>query len=286
MDPAENATVQPDQPAVDAHASNGNSEGAGVQGQGSNENEGHGLYDQILGVIPEALRGQVEPHLKEWDGNVTRKFQEAAEFRKQWEPYGETGLSDFTPEQVSELVQFAQLAQDPEKFGEFLLNEARARDLLPDDAPELGDDELEDDGGELTPESIKEIFSGLLDERLSPIEKRFSGMDEEARIDEAGKEIRSTLDSLKESSGDFDEERVMRFALSYSKDGVIGPEAIKAGHKDLQSIIADAEKGLFKQKSEQPETPEQGGKAPTGTEPITNFKEASKAALEMARHST
>jgi hypothetical protein len=52
-----------------------------AEGQGG----GLGLYD--LTTVPEHLRPVVEPLLKKVEANVTQRFQEHADFRKQWEPF-------------------------------------------------------------------------------------------------------------------------------------------------------------------------------------------------------
>jgi hypothetical protein len=49
---------------------------------------------EYLDRLPEEMRGDVEPIFKEWDANVTKRFQEAAEFRKTMEPLSDLGLTD------------------------------------------------------------------------------------------------------------------------------------------------------------------------------------------------
>src|SRR4051812_42386476 len=93
-------------------------EGADGQGQAGAPDNPNGLYPDLSGV-PESVRAQVESLLKEYDGNVTRKFQEAAEYRKQWEPYGELGITDVDPTELSDLMAFREIASDPEAFKEW-----------------------------------------------------------------------------------------------------------------------------------------------------------------------
>lgn len=280
--------AQPSQPEA---SPTGGAEGAQSQGT-----SGPDLYQEVLNAIPEQLRGDVEPHLKKWSSGVNERFMEAAEFRKTWEPYQELGLTDFQPEQVSELLKFAQFAQDEERFNDWLLREAEARELLePDELPGGGPEGEPGDAGGLTLDGIKEVFSSMLDERLGPIQERFSSMDEQERISEAGKAIDTKLSELKTQHGKgmSDEEwgavqqRVLKLALSHvdEKTGLLSPESIDRAFADYQEIVSGAEQGLFRQKAEQPSTPERGGRPATAAEPITSFAEASKAALEMARQS-
>lgn len=274
------AVAQPDQPAPSPDQG-----AAGVESQGASAPEG--LYGEVLQAIPEHLRDAVEPHLKQWSGTVNQKFREAADYRKQWEPYEELGLTDVPPEQLQELLGLHQLAQDPDKFGEWLLKEAEARELLDpdgDDEFDFGDEDGLDGPQGFDQEGLKSMFSELLDERLKPIEERFSKSDEEERIAEANKQVDATLKELADEHGEFNQEAVMKLSLAHAKEGIIGPEAIKAGFADFQSIAGTAEAGMFKQKSEQPETPERGGRPATAQQPITDFKEATKQALAQVRH--
>ena len=277
--PAAQQAAQPDQPA----ATNGN----GSPGQGTSA-ETNPLYEQVLSAIPEALRGQVEPHLKEWDSSVTKKFQEQAEFRKRYEPYEELGIADVEPEQLKELLTLRELAQDEDSFNEWLLSEAEARGLVdPEGDGDLGgDDELGDGFDPADPDSLKSMLGELLDERLKPIEERFSSMDEQERIQEADRVIDTTLKELAAEHGEFDQEKVLRLSLAHAKDGTLGADAIKKGFADLQEIVSSAESGLFRQKEQQPATPERGGRPATATATPTSFSEASKQARELARQSS
>lgn len=66
--------------------------------QGSQE---HSLYDDFLKDVPEGARALIEPYAKQWDAQVTRKFQELNEKSK---PYEELGVP------LDELQQAAEIA--------------------------------------------------------------------------------------------------------------------------------------------------------------------------------
>ena len=66
--------------------------------------------------IPEIAQKYVHDAFKYSEGQTTKQFQEAAEFRKKWEPYGEIGLDQW--EDLGELqsaLSIGQALADPEK---------------------------------------------------------------------------------------------------------------------------------------------------------------------------
>lgn len=112
----------------------------GVQPEGQGAASGS-PYGEYLSRIPEEQRGVVEPVFKDWDANVTRRFQEASEFRRQWEPYGDLGLTEYDPGYLQQLLQLGQLFNDQDSYKEWLQLQAQEAGLL--EAPE-GDPGLEE----------------------------------------------------------------------------------------------------------------------------------------------
>src|SRR3954465_2872880 len=91
---------------------------AGGEGQGQGASTDNlGLHPDLSNV-PEGIRSQVEALLKEYDGNVTWKFQEAAEYTKQCEPYQNLGINELEPDELSDLMAFREIASDPDSFRE------------------------------------------------------------------------------------------------------------------------------------------------------------------------
>src|SRR5215216_3395957 len=91
--------------------------------EGTEQQPGLGLYD--LSGAPEELRPFLEQELKKYDGNVTKKFQEHADFRKRFEPYQDLDFGDVPADELGELLQLRQVFQDPQQTQEWLsaLNE-------------------------------------------------------------------------------------------------------------------------------------------------------------------
>jgi hypothetical protein len=116
-------------PLVAGGESNGAPAAAGDGGAGGAGDGGDGASGPIpwdLSSVSEELRPHVEAALKGVEGGVTKRFQEHADFRKQWEPYaGVEGLSEISPEDMARLVAFHQTASDEQQFEQWLRNSRR-----------------------------------------------------------------------------------------------------------------------------------------------------------------
>ena len=213
---------------------------AGVDGQGQvgASDNANGLYPDLSGV-PDGVRSQVEALLKEYDGNVTRKFQEAAEFRKQWEPYSERGLNDVDPSELSDLLAFREIASDPESFAEWYQAIGEQMGLGG------GGDELDvDDDDGMSPERFEEMLGRALDQRLGPIEQTFEAQQQQQALSQAESYINSQLDELQEQHGEFDRDAVCQLALAYE-----GQEAVQQGFCGLSAADRSSRKGLHRQEA-------------------------------------
>jgi hypothetical protein len=287
MDPSEStATVQPE----------GGEGGAGPEANGSNE-----LFD--LNSVPEELRQYVDPIVKQIQGNVTQRFQEHADFRKQWEPFTEVdGLQDVPAERLQELLQFNQIASDPEQFDGWMvqylqaLGEAepdRLEGLFDkfDEAGLFGDEEgdpsgdPESDGGDM-----RSVLRELLEEELGPIKERLSSQDEEAGIEQAQQQIRAEIDQVKarhkESFGEelSDDQLKDMTKLAHAYDGA--DDAIEKAYQDYLRITGQAQGDLVDEKLGQPQPAIAGGSAdasPERTSFVGNGTPPKTAALARLR---
>jgi hypothetical protein len=236
------------------------------EGQGADDN---GLYD--LSAVPEDIRPYVVDELKKIEANATRKFQEHADFRKQWEPYQELGVDKVSPEEMEQLLDFLQIARDEQAFANWWEQVGEEFGLFDDEEPE-------EDGefGEASDENIEQVVKNLLDERLGPVEARLSEDEQEQRVQAAWDEIQSQLAALREEHGDFDEDAVCQLAMAYGGD----EDAIQRGFEDFQRIAGHAERQFVEGNGDQPETPERGGAPSANSEPITDFAQATSIAKQ------
>jgi hypothetical protein len=281
-------------PPAGGEAAAGSEGGAGDAQGGSLD----GLYD--LGSVPEELRPYVENVAKQIQGNVTRSFQDHADFRKTWEPFQNVeGLTDVPPEELSELVQFRQIASDPETFAGWL---GEVASTLADANPELfeqafgellgGDEEDGDDlegGGGIDEESLRQMFSEMLDERLGPIEQSVNHQSQEQRVQQAREQIAGQVQEIQKKHQDtFGEEldkdaieHVQRLALTLDDPDT----AIEQAYQQHLRITGQAQGELIDEKLGQPQPGVNGaGRADTSPEAYgADDPDLKKAALQRLR---
>lgn len=264
MDPNESAgAVQPD------------------EGQGASAGS-EGLYPD-LSTLDSATREMVTPHLKTMEGNITRKLQEAAEYRKQWEPYTDLGLNDMDPGELQELLSFGEIARDPDQFRQWY--EAVGQEM--GFANGNGNGAEQDATPEFSPDAVTKMIGDALDQRLGPIQSAYEAQEQQRQEQEIVGAVTGKLDELQSQHGEFDRDAVNQLAVVYAQQGAGGPDgakdAIERGFADYQRLIGNVEKGVFKRKLNTPETPEQGGRPATQAQPITSFGDAHAAAKALFR---
>jgi hypothetical protein len=236
------------------------------QGQQPGES---GLYPD-LSAVPEDTRGIVTDLLKQMEGNVTRKFQEAAEFRKQWEPFQELGVHEVDPDDLRELLAFRDIANDPDQFKSWY--EAVGKEMG------LGSPAEVPPAEQPTLNGLEETLGKLLDQRLGPIENAYKAQEEQSRLQAAETFVQTKLGELETEHGEFDKDAVCQLALAYD-----GQDAIDRGFADYQRLVGQVEKSVFEKKLNQPDAPNSGGRPATQVAPITDFAEAKKAAMAMVQ---
>lgn len=263
-----------------APAPAGGDEGDAGESQGDGEpTPVEGLYD--LDSAPEEYRPYLSAELKKIEGNVTRKLQEAADHRSRWEPFEQLGIGDVPPEELGELLELRQIASDPESFRQWWQAIGEQYGFNGDGQPAAdGEPDGEGDGEAANLEDmVRNVVSGLLEERLGPIESQFAEQQGEAAVQQELESITSELDALKEEHGEFDRDAVCQLALAYADD----PDAIAKGFADYQRITGSAERGLLESKEDGPAGALEGGRAATAPDPIKTFSAASVAARERFR---
>lgn len=232
----------------------------GVEASGSG-------YAQYLDSVAPEIREQVEPLFKEFDGSVTKKFQEAAEYKKGWADYEEAGIKDVPAETLKELLAFAQMAQDEGQFNDWLKSQATERGLMGEAEDDLGLDDVD----EMSPEKIQELIAEKVSEALKPIEERTQQQEQERLEQEASQEITSQLEAIRKDNPNLPEgaeNAIVRLAYSYADED---KDPIAKGFAEYQELIGQGEKSLFTDKANQPQSPEGPGAASTAPEAVTSF---------------
>lgn len=238
------------------------------------------LYD--LSSVPEEYRGYVSDVVKEIQGNVTKRFQESSEYKKQWEPYESVGITDLEPQQVEQLVQFAQLANDPELFKEWW--EEVGDELGFTDSLEEFDDDDDEDFDEDDDEDfdIEELIESAVQERIAPLLQQQAQQEQEQLLSEVNQEIESSLEALREEHGEFDEQVVLKLALAHDESD----DPIADGFKDYLGLISNTERKTIEGKRNAPKPPEGPGTPNTNGESPTDFRSATEIAKERMRASS
>jgi hypothetical protein len=246
-----------------------------TSGQGG---ENAAPYQQYLEQIPEEHRGLVEPAFKRWDADVTRRFQDHSQFRDQWSPYAETGINQFDPQAVSQLVAFAQLASDPEQFKGWLQQQAQQHGLLQQQAADA--------------EPVDPSLESLLYEQLGPLRSEideFKAWRQQQELTsqqgQVEQEMNDRFAELCEQHRGLEDqaEAVDMFIPGALSQGLTGAAAVDRAVADYQSLVAQTEQRFVGKKTDVPAPPAVPGAPNTGAAEITDPKQATEAALAYVR---
>lgn len=243
-------------------------EGATVEGQGA---EGiQGLYD--LSAAPEELRPLLEQELKKVEANVTRRFQEHADFRKRFEPLADIeGLTDVPGEELQQLLEFREIAGDPQQFESWWFEVGKQLGYFDDDGTGATAEADGDDGETAGNPEVTQLM-----ETVQQLSQRLESYEQQGAQQQARQDIDRQIKELHEQHGEFDENLVLRLARDYVSE----PDAIQRGFDDYLRITGQAQSELVEDKLDQPASANGGGRPDTTPEPITNFKQAQAAALQ------
>lgn len=228
-----------------------------------------GLYD--LSTVPEEYRSEVERIAKDIDRNANAKFQEHAEFRQSWEPYGELGLQDVGPEGVGALLQFAEDVSNPETAREAIVGLAEALGV------DLGDTAAPD-GEDLDPvASLEQRFAAWEAKETA----REEATREEAQIaayrTQADQGYRAEFAEVEKLNGQpfSADERTQLIGLA-KRFQLDHDEPIKAAYQLIQAISGGAEQALVNGQPRQPAQAEPAGRASSPITPVDSFEEAER----------
>lgn len=207
--------------------------------------------------IPEPAQHYVRNAFKHAEGLTTKRFQEAAEFRKQWEPYQQVGIHEWDPQGLQQGLALLEALEDEERGPEVIRQLAEHYGVLG------GDDEVDDDeDGEDEPD-----INSVLDEKLAPIQQFIQSQQQERIQQEAQSYFDDALKQIKKDAGrdlsDEEQTRVLQIAQSQAKAGEKDP--IGSAWGIYKSIITDAERGVMSQKRQEPGRAEVGPSRPAAT---------------------
>ena len=198
---------------------------------------------------------------------------EASEFRKQMEPLAPLaeieGIGDMDPQEIGQLIQWAQMAQDPEQFETWWSTVGEEMGFFADDEDPEGGEE-----GDIPPAVQQQLQS--LAETVQALQQQLSGQEKISLEQEAMQIVESQLKGLREEHGDFDEDAVCQLAMSYDDD----PDAIKKGFADYQRLTGAAQSDFVEGKERQPAAAVSGGSPDTAAPRIDGFDQAAAVAKQ------
>lgn len=259
------------------------------EGQGAQASDSP--YADYLNRLPEEVRGDVEPVFRDWDANVTKRFQEASEYRKQWEPYESTGVHQQTPEEIQWALQVAEAAKsNPQALREYL-----DQTFGPVQAQQIEQAAQQDN---LTFDQFdpNAQLEQLLSSKLGPIEQQlqqFSQWQTQQQQEAEHNRIQSAIDTeigkLKEEHADrlpepvkeqF-EDIIERFGMKYATPGADPASVVSKAWADFEALQNQLERATLQAKADAPSAAESGGVADGSPDKIHNMKEAGVKALEI-----
>lgn len=262
------------------------------EGQGS-EAAGGSPWESLLTRFPEETRDEAASAFREMEGSFTKRFQEAAQAREQWQPFEQLGVNQRDPAEVEWALQMLEAAKtNPASVWEWAQEYAKTHNLTQAETAQLEEEIAVDP-------SITQLLEQQLEAKLGPIAQQLQdmsqwrdGLTQKEQQDHIQSEIRSELDSLKEKHGaEFDEGLVDKFIANHmpppEADVRIAAQkarlAVQQAFADAQAVVGQIEKKYAQSKVDAPSGAESGGQTPSGADAIKSLKEAGRIATEQLR---
>jgi hypothetical protein len=248
--------------------------------EGQGEAGGDAPYAEYLNRIPEEARSEAEAAFKQWDSDTTRKFQDAAEYRRGWEPFEQLGVNQRDPAEIEWALQFVDALQNPTTIKDWYSQYAQEHGIAPE---EPGADP------EYVDPSMQSAFERMLQSQLGPVASQLAEMsqwretqDQQYREAQAMAQIRSELDDLQSKHGaDFNEAMVEKLLPQYIESDP--QHAVQRAWDDWQAIRNQIETDAISGKANQPAGAVSGGTADGSPPEIHTLKDAAAAAMEQLR---
>lgn len=257
-------------------------------GQGDAGAAGSPPYADYLTRVPEEVRGDIEPIFKEWDSNVSRKFSEHATYRKQWEPYEQAGINQYTADQLQWAIQT-------------LSNPDQARQWLDQT---YGPVQQQETPQEPNPyeyhDPQQQALEQLLTQKLGPLEQQLqqfndwrTQLEQQQHEQHVNSVIMAEIEKLhqqhltnlpeplreKEAFADL----IDRLGSKYATAGADPVQVVQRTWADFQALQNQFGTAAIQGKLEQPAPAVEGGTADLSPEKITSLREASRIALQQMR---
>jgi hypothetical protein len=218
----------------------------------SETNPEENFSSPFLANIPDTDRPIVEKYIKDWDGQVTKKFQS---IHDEYKPWKELGVD---PDSVKQLVSFVEwIESEPEEVIKFITESYLDMDPSGNNQP-VGTTPPDLEFGDLDPK-VAEYIKGLqgeLGEVKSFINETKSQQEERQQIEL----LDNTLKEMHTKHGEFDDDYILaQLANGHSPD-----KAIEKYNELIQKVSSPARKP--------PPPVLTGGSVPSGQVDLASLK--------------
>ncbi len=250
--------------------------------------EAGSIFDPYLQSVPEGWdsppqgnpREIVSQYLKDAEKNVNSKLQDAAELQKRFGDYKDIDLSNTSPEQLSQVLEFVQqVGSSPEAYQEWLRAEAEASGLL---QQEQQQDPAEEPDLEAYIQKRIEGALGPVQQQLASYDQRFTANDQAQAQHEMETHIESTIAGLeaehKLKLSDEQQEAVLALG-----EQVESKDWVEQGFAKYQALTGQAQASFVSGKTNQPAPALRTGGQAAPAKPKT-FADVREAALELANN--
>jgi hypothetical protein len=186
-------------------------------------------WNDLLNQVPEGLRGNLTPHLKQWDDNYQAGLQKVHSQYEPYKPFLEQGVD---PESLNNAMLIMQsLEQDPQKFAEALIEHYKLQLGGQGQQPPVQDPELTED-------PVYDITQHPEFQRYAQMSETMAqallAQNEQAEAAQAEADLTAEFAAAKQTHGEFDEDYVAM--LMYNK-GIDIDTAVSEWQNHVQQIV-------------------------------------------------
>jgi hypothetical protein len=191
------------------------------------DSDNSGLYSKYLERFPEDQRGTAEEVFKEWDSNVTKKFQSIHDEYRDYKPI----FDSYEADAVKAGMQVLEMIRDnPREVYDQLANQFNFKDVKDavDTATKVADKVSK---GQEIPQEYLDKFAQY-DEILGQVADYMATQHTEATQAEELKQFQAKLDDLTGKYGEYDQEWVLAKIAS----GIDPEVAVKSYHAFVEKL--------------------------------------------------
>lgn len=240
------------------------------------------LWDSYLteNEIPEPAHQYVRDALKYHDGLATKKFQEASEYRKRWEPYEKIdGFDQWEPDRLAQALPLISALDDEDQAYDVVRQMAVHLGLIDDDDDEPIDGEafVDDD------DTLEDEPPAWFRQQFEPVQQFVQSMQEREQQTAAQTYIDESFSTIASELGrklnDEEMSDVKDRAEGYARRGDPDPIASAwAAHKGFRTQV---EKEFIGRKRDEPGRAEIGHSAPPAHAPSSHLSLEDQAKQEL-----